>query len=97
MLSQDLNLQLRLDNANRYFRRMAAAVYNDEEAVQLLRSMYSDVLVANEDFDFCHKGHALAKLTAANFCEMGSNDIYITEHGQRFIESLSKSGWTPRT
>lgn len=85
------NLTLRLDNANRYFRRMASSVYNDEEATKLLKSMYSDVLVENKDFDFCRSGRALAKLTAANFCEIGTDDVYITEHGQRFIDSLSKS------
>ena len=85
------DLKLRLDNANRYFRRMAAAVFNDEEAMELLRSMYTDVLVENEGFDFRQHGRALTRLTAANFCELGPDDIYITEAGQRFIDSLSKS------
>ena len=84
------DLKLRLDNANRYFRRMAAAVFNDEEAMELLRSMYKDVLVKNEGFDFRQRWRALARLTAANFCELGADDIYITEAGQRFIDSLSK-------
>ena len=30
----------------------------------------------------------MAKLTAANFCEVGANVIYITESGQRFIASI---------
>ena len=85
------DLKLRLENANRYFRRMAAAVFNDDEAIKLLRSLYADTLVENEAFDFRQHGHALAQLTAANFCELGANDIYITEAGQQFIDNLNKS------
>ena len=82
------NLKLRLNNANRYFHRMAAAVFIDDEAIKLLRSMYTDVLVENEAFDFQQNGRALARLAAANFCELGPTDIYITQAGQRFIENL---------
>ena len=82
------NLKLRLNNANRYFHRMAAAVFTDDEAIKLLRSMYRDVLVENEAFDFQQNGRALARLTAANFCELGPTDIYITQAGQRFIDNL---------
>ena len=82
------NLELRLNNANRYFRKMAAAVFNDDEAIKLLRSMYRTILVENEAFDFQQNGHALARLAAANFCELGPTDIYITEEGQRFIDNL---------
>ena len=85
------DLKLRLENANRYFRRMAAAVSNDDEAVELLRSLHADVVVENQAFDFRQNGHALARLTAANFCELGANDIYITEAGQQFIDNLTKS------
>ena len=85
------NLELRLNNANRYFRKMAAAVFNDDEAIKLLRSMYRAVLVENEAFDFQQNGHALARLAAANFCELGPTDIYITQAGQRFIDNLGLS------
>ena len=53
--------------------------------------MYSNVVVETDDFDFCQHGRALAKLTAANFCEVGANSIYITEPGQRFIDNINES------
>lgn len=67
---------------------MAATVFNDDEAIELLRLMYRNVLVENEAFDFQKNGRALARLTAANFCELGPTDIYITQAGQRFIDNL---------
>ena len=44
------------------------------------------------DFDACDGGLPLAKLTAANFCEVGAKVIHITEAGQRFIDSLRDHG-----
>ena len=84
------NLRKRLNNADRHFRRKAAAVFNDPTAVSLLKSLRSRVLIETEEFDFCGKGRALAKLTAANFCEIGANSVYITEPGQRFVDKISE-------
>ena len=81
--------QIRLDRANRHFRRKVGAVFNDDDAVRLLAQMYSEMVVETSDFNFCEHGRSLAKLTAANFCEVGANGIYITGRGQRFIESLN--------
>ena len=53
--------------------------------------MYSNVVVETDEFDFCQHGRALAKLTAASFCEVGANSIYITEPGQRFIDNINES------
>ena len=83
------NLRRRLDDANRHFRRKASAVLGDEDAVRLLAKVYQVVTLDLEEFDTCEEGIALAKLTAANFCEIGANVIYITEAGQSFIEELS--------
>ena len=85
------NLRRRLDNFNRHFRRKAAAVLNDDAALRLLAAMYSNVVVETDEFDFCKHGRALAKLTAANFCEIGANSIYITESGQRFIDNINQN------
>ena len=85
------DLRRRLDRANRHFRRKAAAVLNDEAALRLLATMYTRVVVETDDFDFCEHGRALAKLTAANFCEISANSIYITKPGQRFIDNINKS------
>ena len=82
------NLRQRLENANRHFRRKAAEVFTDDAALRLLATMYEDVIVDIPDFDLGKHGLSLAKLTAAHFCEIGANVIYITESGQRFIESI---------
>lgn len=83
------SLKRRLNDANRHFRRKAAAVFNDDAALTLLATLYESVVVETEDFDFCEHGRSLAKLAAANFCEIGSNGIFITESGQRFIDNIN--------
>ena len=82
------SLRQRLANANDYFHRKASEVLNDEAALRLLAAMYKDVVMDISEFDPCENGIPLAKLTAANFCEIGKNVIYITEGGQRFIDSI---------
>ena len=82
------NLRQRLANANDYLQRKASEVFNDEAALRLLATMYQDIVVDISEFNACEKGIPLAKLTAANFCEVGANVIYITEAGQRFIDSI---------
>ncbi len=84
------SLRHRLDNANRHFRRKAAAVLGDEDAVRLLAELYQSFNLDIEEFDTCQWGITLAKLTAANFCEIGAKVIYITEAGQSFIEALHR-------
>ena len=86
------NLHQRLANANDYFRRKASEVFNDKVALGLLDTMYRGVVVDISQFDACENGIPLAKLTAANFCEVGAKVIYITEAGQRFIDSLRAYG-----
>lgn len=82
------DLRQRLANANDYFHRKATEVFNDESALDLLVTMHQDIVVDISTFDLCENGLPLAKLTAANFCEVGARVIYITEAGQQFIESL---------
>jgi hypothetical protein len=82
----------RLANANDYFHRKATEVFNDKAALQLLEKMYQDVVWDIADFDACQNGIALAKLTAANFAEVGAKIIYITEAGQRFMDSVREHG-----
>ena len=82
------SLRRRLDNANRYFHRKAAEVLSDDAALRLLAAIYQIGVIDLADFDSCVYGVPLAKLTAANFCEIGARVIYVTESGQRFIESI---------
>lgn len=83
-------IQQRLDNANRHFKRKAAEVFSDKDAIRLLAELYESTNLSIEDFDSYRQGIALAKLTAANFCEIGAKYIYITEAGQRFTEALNR-------
>ena len=82
-------LQQRLDNANRHFKRKAAEVFGDPDAIRLLAKLYKSVNLEIDELDTCQQGIALAKLTAANFCEIGAKVIYITEAGQKFIEAIN--------
>ena len=88
--SSTARLQHRLDNANRHFKWKAAEVFGDEDAIRLLARLYQSINIELEEFDTCQHGMALAKLTAANFCEIGAEVIYITEAGQRFVEALNR-------
>ena len=90
MLSAESSLQ-RLDYANNHFRRKASEIFNDEAALRLLATMYRNIVIEIADFDSCQNGISLAKLTAANFCEIGANTIQITEAGQKFIESIENA------
>ena len=81
-------LHQRLENANSHFRRKAAAVLGDDNAVRLLATLYQVFNIEISELDMREDGIALAKLTAANFCEIGANVIYVTEAGQNFIEAI---------
>lgn len=83
-------LSQRLDNANTYFRRKAAEVLDDESALTFLHGLYQDVVIDLDNCGVSADGVALAKLTAANFCEVGANVISITISGRRFLESVKK-------
>ena len=85
-------LRQRLANANGYFRRKAVEVLNDEASLNLLLALHGEVVVDISRFDSCENGIPLAKLTAANFCEVGAKVIYITEAGQLFVDSLMANG-----
>ena len=81
-------LRHRLDNANDYFRRKAAEVLNDEDALRLLTRLYEVGALDLTAIDTCKDGIPLAKLTAANFCQIGAKIAYITDSGLRFIDSI---------
>ena len=83
------SLRQRLDSANNHFRKKAAEVFGDGDAVRLLARLYQSVTVDIADFDARKDGVSFAKLTAANFCEIGAKSIYITEAGQNFIDAIN--------
>ncbi len=84
-----IEAQTRLERVNRHFRRKAGAVFNDDDAVRLLARLYADSVMEIAEFNFCEDGQSLAKLTAANFCEIGANGVYITDRGKQFIDTLN--------
>ncbi len=81
-------LRHRLDNANDYFRRKASEVLNDEDALRLLAQLYEAGTLDLTEIDTCKDGIPLAKLTAANFCQIGARIAYITDSGLQFIDSI---------
>ena len=85
------DLDTRLNSVNNHFRRKAADVLGDEHATMLLARLYQETSIRLVDFDACQNGIPLARLTAANFCAIGANVIYITEAGQAFIESIANN------
>ena len=89
-----VSLRERLDNANNHFRRKAAEVLGDEATVAILAQMYEQSTIQLAKLDSGKDGICLAKLAAANFCEISANLVYITEAGQNFIESLTKNDTT---
>ena len=88
LLHEIEDLQQRLDWTNQQFHRKASEVLIDESALHLLADLYKDVVLKFEEFDLGRDSLSLAKLTAAHFCEVGAKVIYITEAGQRFIDSI---------
>ena len=84
-------LRTRLANVNDHFKRKAAEVINDEDALGLLCLIYESIVINIAEFDACEHGVSLSKLTAANFCEVGAEVIHITESGRRFIDSINES------
>ena len=88
--SSTTELHRRLGNANRHFKRKASEVFSDGDAIRLLANLYESINIDIEEFDTCQQGISLAKLAAANFCEIGARAIYITESGQKFLEALNR-------
>ena len=82
------DLRRRLHAANEYFVQKTTEVMIDEHAVTLLADLYEKITVDIDDFDSCHNAVALARLSAANFVEVGARIIHITVFGRKFIESL---------
>ncbi len=83
-------LRQRLDNANNHFRRKAAEVLGDEDAVSLLSALYQNASMQISELNVCKLDIPLARLSAADFCEISTNLIYITESGKDFIESVAR-------
>ena len=83
-------LSRRVHNANAYFRRRAAEVLDDEQAMKYLENLYRQVVVDIPSSDMSPEDLALAKIAAANFCEIGVNAISITLSGRRFVESIGQ-------
>ena len=84
-------LRHRLANANDYFRRKASEVLNDDLSLRLLATLYQATVVNISELDTCEYGIALSKLTAANFCEIGADVIYITKAGRQFIAAIKNA------
>ena len=81
-------LRIRLDIVNRHFRRKAGAVLHDKDAVLFLARLYKGENIPLDEFDE-KRGIQLAKLASANFVDVGSEYIYITPAGWKFIHEIA--------
>ena len=80
---------VRIERVNSYFKLKAAEVFNDEASVRLLARLYESHALAYRDLPVNEtNGVALARLTAAGFCEVGPLRARITDDGQRFIDNI---------
>ena len=70
-------------DTRRHFLQKTSEVLNDEAALRLLVRFSDGSVIETGEFDT--QSIALAKLTAANLCEIGSTTVYITEVGKRFV------------
>ena len=82
------DLQRRLEIANAYFRRKATEVLTDDTALGMMAVLYQDGLIDIAKLNEGQLAIALAKITAAGFCEIGVHAICITQSGERFVGSL---------
>ena len=56
--------------------------------MRLLADLYEGGSIDKEDLGLCTKCSSLAKLTAANFCAVGAEVVYITPAGRQFIDRI---------
>ena len=84
-------MHLKLEKVSSHFRHKAGAVLSDDSALRLLADLYEGGAIEKEDLGLCQQCGPLAKLTAANFCEVGVNIIYITPAGRRFIDKIENA------
>ena len=84
--------EIRLANANAYFQRKASEVWTDVGAIGMLELLYEKAAIDISEYDLSIgvRAVALAKLTAANYAEVGAMVIYVTEAGQRAIEAFDE-------
>ena len=81
-------LRQKVSRTSNYFRRKASAVLADAYALELLADLYEAGVMDKPDLDLCERCDALAKLAAANLCELGENIVYITPAGRQFIDRI---------
>lgn len=81
-------MRLRMKKVSQHFRHKAGAVLGDGGALRLLADLYEGGAIDKEAMGLCRRCSSLAKLTAANFCEVGVNVVYITPAGRRFIDRI---------
>ena len=81
-------MSFELERVTSHFRRKVGAVLGDDPALRLLADLYEVGSMEKAELDLCRRCGPLAKLTAANLCEVGVNVIYITPAGRRLIKTI---------
>ncbi len=86
--NNEYTIEQRLNLINVYFRRKASEVLIDEPSLTLLAYLYKNILIERNNFNYKDDSLALAKLTAANFCSISANSVFITDAGFAFVKSV---------
>lgn len=84
-------INLKLERVTDHFRRRTGAVLSNDPALRLLADLYEVGAMEKSDLGLCQRCGPLAKLTAANLCEVGVNIIYITPAGRQLINSIENA------
>lgn len=86
--NNEYTIEHRLYLMNSYFKRKASEVLIDEQSLVLIAYLYENISIERNNFNYKDDSLALSKLTAANFCAIGENNIFITDAGIDFIKSI---------
>lgn len=84
----EMEMQDRLDRANRYFRLKAAEVLGSETAKGLLLELAKRQTIPYEEISTSETGVGLARLSAAGFCDLWQGRFTITDAGIKFVAEL---------
>ena len=86
-------LQARVENESSHLRRMVAAVVNDQEALRLMARLHDRESIETKELE--DSAIPLAKITAANFAQVGAHLVHVTGPGRKFVQSIRESGAVP--
>lgn len=79
-----------LERINRHFAWRKAQVLADDTTLRLLAVLYEKGAIDKNEFDGAKWAFPLARLAAANMCEVGAAVVSISEFGQFTVQEIMK-------